>query len=186
MSDTKNVIMVFAPGFEEVEALTCVDLLRRVGVTVKMVSLNGEKLVVGARNITVQMDEAFSEVNHSETDAILLPGGLPGTTHLRNSESLKTFLIQMNADKRWIGAICAAPTVLIDCHVADGKAVTSYPDFEGEFKNSVYRKESVVRDGNIITSRGVGTAIDFALEFVRVLVSEDAAEKLAAAIVYSE
>lgn len=179
----KTAIMVFAPGYEEVEALSAVDLLRRAEVAVKMVSLNGEAEVTSSHGVTLRMDGSFSDVLDELADAVILPGGMPGTTYLRQNENLKNYIIQMNEKKKIVAAICAAPTVLLDCGIVFEKKVTSYPSFENEFKDSNYLIDSVVVDENIITSRGVGTALEFGLVLVEKLVSKETSDKIRTGIV---
>jgi 4-methyl-5(b-hydroxyethyl)-thiazole monophosphate biosynthesis len=181
----KRASIIFADGFEEVEALCVVDLLRRAEVDISMLSLNGDREVTGAHGITLVMDDAFAEASTETMDAIILPGGMPGADHLKESEKLKAFLLQMDKKQKVIAAICAAPTVLNHAGILKGKKVTSYPSLSEEFTESQYMTDSVVEDGNIVTSRGVGTALDFSLVLIKKLVSEEKANSIKSAIIYT-
>lgn len=182
--NVKQAVVIFADGYEEVEALCVVDLLRRAGVKVSMLALNGEREVTGSHGITFVMDGAFDEIKADEIDAIVLPGGLPGTTNLRNSEELKNFVLKMDEQQKIVSAICAAPTVLNDAGICKGKRVTSYPSFKEEFTESEYLLEAVVEDGNMVTSRGVGTALDFALVLIKKMISDEKAREIKTSIIY--
>ncbi len=181
----KKAIIVFADGFEEVEALCVVDLLRRAEIDVSMMSLNGDREVTGAHGITLVMDDTFAEASSENTDAVILPGGMPGADNLKESEKLKSYLLQMHKKQKIIGAICAAPIVLNNAGILHDKNVTSYPSFENEFTESKYLSDAVVEDGNIITSRGIGTALDFALVLIKKLVSPEKANSIKSAIIYT-
>ncbi len=174
----KKVIVIFADGFEEVEALCAVDLLRRAEMDVSMISLNGDREVTGAHGITLVMDDAFAEISSENIDAVILPGGMPGTQNLKESEKLKSFLIQMYKKQKIIAAICAAPIVLNNAGILNDKNVTSYPGYENELTESKYLLDPVVEDGNIVTSRGVGTAIDFSLVLIEKLSSAEKANSI--------
>lgn len=180
----KKVCVFLADGFEEIEGLTVVDLLRRAGVEVTTASIMGHKNINGAHAIEVMADALAEDVNYEAQDMLVLPGGLPGTTYLGENEivceQVKTFAGQ----GKWIAAICAAPTVFGNLGLLDGKAATCYPSMEEELKCGSYRQDSVVVSENIITSRGMGTAIDFSLKLIEVLVSKEAADNLAKGIVY--
>ena len=180
-----NVYVFLATGFEEVEALTPVDLLRRGGMDVKLVSITGEKIVKGARNINVQADLLFDEIDKDWADLLILPGGMPGTTNLKNFEPLTELIKDFNEKKKRIAAICAAPTVFGGLGILEGKKATCYPGMEDMLIGAEVCYDSVVTDGNITTSRGVGTAIDFALELLKLLSgSKETSDKMAASVVY--
>lgn len=173
-----------ANGCEEIEALTVVDLLRRAQIDIEMISITDDKLISGAHGIDFWADVTKNEANFSMYDGIILPGGLPGTDYLREDAKVKSVIQEFNAKGKLVAAICAAPTVLENAGILENKKVTSYPSCEDKFKKSVYLNESVVADENIITSRGMGTAIDFSLEIIKFLKDEQTAQKLAEAIVY--
>lgn len=180
----KKVSVMLADGFEEVEALTAVDLLRRAKIYVDTVSITDDFTVHGAHGINVQTEDLFDEVDFSETDMIVLPGGMPGTTNLKEHEGLKKVLLRFAEEGKYIGAICAAPTVLDEIGILQGKRATCYPGVESQIKDAILTRTPVMRDGNIITGQGVGTAIDFALKLVEVLAGEEKAKEIAEAIVY--
>lgn len=177
-----RVNMFFADGYEEVEALTVVDLLRRVGISVDMISITGDIVVTGSHGISVTMDKLFEDA--SEADMIVLPGGMPGTTNLMSSDRLCDMIKDYYNSSRYIAAICAAPTVFGKLGLLKEKRATCYPGMEEELYCEESLEDAVVIDGKIITSRGLGTAIDFALAIIRVLVNDDTAENLAEKIVY--
>ncbi len=182
----KQVCVFLADGFEEVEALTAVDLLRRARVYVDTVSITDEYKVHGAHGINVQTEDLFEEVNFEEFDMIVLPGGMPGTTNLMGHPGVCQIVTEfVNAGKP-VGAICAAPMVLDHLGLLNGRKATCYPSCEEKMEGAVLTGAPVTVDGNIITSRGVGTAIDFALELINVLIGKDMAKKIASDIVYEK
>lgn len=180
----KNVCVFLADGFEEIEGLTVVDLLRRAGVHVTTVSIMKETTIHGAHQIDVIADEVFEHMEFDETDMLVLPGGLPGTTYLGEHEGLCALLKQFHEKKKYLAAICAAPRIFGRLGFLEGKRAISYPAMEEELRGAEIVREPVVADGHIITSRGMGTAIDFALKLIEILCGEDEAEKQSASIVY--
>lgn len=180
----KKVYIFLANGFEEVEALTVVDLLRRAGIEAPTVSIQDGKMVEGTHGIKVEADFLLSEVRGTMADAIVLPGGIPGTPNLKANETLMEMVLGLHAAGSYICAICAAPTILAGLGLVDGKKATSYPSCEPDMCGADYQKESVVVDGQIVTSRGVGTAIDFGLKIIELLASEKEAKEIAESIVY--
>ena len=180
----KQVCVLLADGFEEVEALTAVDLLRRARVYVDTVSITDDYKVHGAHGINVQTEDLFDQVNFDEFDMIVLPGGMPGTLNLKNHEGVRQIVTEFAQAGKLVGAICAAPTVLADLGLLEGKKATCYPACEPDMADAVLTGAPVTVDGNLITSRGVGTAIDFALELISVLVGQEMAKKIASDIVY--
>lgn len=179
-----KVNVLLADGFEEIEALTVVDLLRRAQIYVGTVSITEEYLVHGAHGINVQTEDLFEEVNFADSDAIILPGGMPGTTNLKEHTGVGRVVTDFAENGKLVGAICAAPTVLGELGLLKGKRITCYPSVESEIQGAVITKTPVAVDGNIVTSRGVGTAIDFALELITVLVGKEKALSIAESIVY--
>ena len=175
-----NVIVFLAAGFEEVEALTVVDYLRRVeAITVEMVTISQTLAVSGSHGIEVRADRQIDDLPKSELyQAVVIPGGMPGAANLRDDQRVIKIIKDMNEAGKLVAAICAGPIVLEKAKVIDGKKVTSYPGFEKDLANSIYQVDAVVRDGNIITARGPAKAVDFALEIVRVLAGEKEAEEL--------
>lgn len=179
-----KVSVLLADGFEELEALTVVDLLRRAKIYVGTVSITEEYIVHGAHGINVQTEDLFEEVDFADVDVLVLPGGMPGTTHLKEHEGVRRVVTEFAENGKKVAAICAAPTVLGDLGLLKGKRITCYPSVEPEIQGAVLTRTPVAADGNIITSRGVGTAIDFALELISILVGKDKALEIAESIVY--
>ena len=182
----KRTVMLFAEGFETVEALVVVDILRRGGVEVTMTSITEEEFVRSSQGVNVEMDAVLGEVDVLDYDAIILPGGMPGTLHLGESEAVKKALLAMNDAGKIISAICAAPGVLGKYGLLEGKKACSYPDHEKNLTGATVMREPVVTDGNVITSRGLGTALEFGLRLLEVLESTEKADQIRNAIVYQE
>lgn len=179
-----KVYIFLADGFEEIEALTVVDLLRRAAIDITMVSVTGKLEVKGTHQITVLADLLFEEANFNDADLLVLPGGIAGTAHLMEHEGLDSLLRDFNKMKKTIAAICAAPSVLGVKGFLAGKRATCYPGYESKLIDSIVTDQDVVEDGNIITSKGLGTAIDFALAIIKKLMGKDAAIRIADAIIY--
>ncbi len=176
------MIYVFlADGFEEIEALAAVDILRRAELDVKTVGI-GKKLIKGGHGIAVEADIADSEAVSDGLEMIVLPGGMPGTLNLEKSAIVSSFVSYAAAHGLWIGAICAAPSVLGHLGLIDGKRATCYPGFESELGQAVYTAAHVERDGKFITARGPGASVEFSLELVRALCSDERAKLLGASM----
>lgn len=158
-----------AEGFEEIEAVTVVDVLRRADIPVKTVSITREKIVKGAHNMSVTADILFEDADYGKDDMIVLPGGMPGTLNLGQHEGLVRQLRIFAEEGKWLAAICAAPSVLGKLSLLEGKKATSYPGFKDQMIGAKYTEDRVVQDGNFITSRGPGTAIEFSLKLVEIL-----------------
>ena len=180
----KKAAVFFALGFEEVEALTQVDLLRRAGIDVDMVSITDETSVFGAHNIEVVCDEILEEIDKDSYDALILPGGMPGTKNLGNCSELIEMLKKYNEEGKVVAAICAAPMVLGRNGILEGKKACCYPGFEEFLEGAEVCEDKVAADGNVITSRGVGTAIEFAGALIEALVGKDAADEVKESIIY--
>lgn len=183
----KKVMMFFAEGFEEVEALSVVDVLRRGGVEVEMISIDEREVVTGAHGIGVVMNRNIEEITLKDMeniDGFLLPGGMPGTMNLKNSEKVREILCQGNKKGKLLGAICAAPIVFGACDILKGKKATCYPGFEEELTGAEATTDSVVVDGNVVTSRGVGTALDFGLTLLGLLTDEENSKKIKESILH--
>lgn len=180
----KKVCVLLADGFEEIEALTTVDLLRRAKIYVDTVSITEEYTVHGAHGINVQTEDLFEEVNFAEADMVVLPGGIPGTPNLDAHEGVRRVVNDFFQEGKYVAAICAAPTVLGNLGILKGKRITCYPSVENQIQGAAITRVPVVADGNIITSRGVGTAIDFALKLIEILSGDEKAKEIADAILY--
>lgn len=166
----KKAFVILANGFEEVEALTPVDVLRRAGIACEMVSINEEKTVCSTHIVKMEADSTLDEINPDEYDMIILPGGMPGAKYLSEDERVINIIKNYNMQGKYIAAICASPALVLSrANVVDGKKVTCYPGMEGYLSNSNYSQDIVVQDGNIITSRGPATAMEFAYKIVDVL-----------------
>lgn len=179
-----KTVMLFAEGFEEVEAITVVDLLRRAGIGCDMIALDDTETVTGSHDIGVRVSGALRGVDLDGYDALLLPGGQPGTRNLAADERVLDALRRFQAAGKLTAAICAAPTVLAKAGVLDGRRAVCYPGLEPQLSGRVGGDGPVEVDGTVITSRGVGTAIPFALAIVEYYLGEEKARELARAVVY--
>jgi protein deglycase len=179
----KRAIIVFAEGFEEIEAVTPADILRRAGIQVELVGLEAKE-VTGAHGIAFKMDRTLRD--RENVDAVILPGGMPGAANLAKSEKLAAVLKAQVQSGRTTAAICASPGLVFGPRgIVAGKRATCYPGFEKHFgPDVVHVVEAVVKDGNIITSRGPGTAFAFGLALARELAGAEAADKVAEAMLY--
>ena len=181
----KKVILFLAEGFEEVEALTVVDYLRRKDINVDTVSITEDNEVKGAHEIVVLADKTINDIKDiDDYDAVIIPGGLPGATNLRDNDKVIDVVKKINENGKLTAAICAGPIVLERAGIIKDKKVTSYPGFEDDLKNGVYIEQNVVRDGSIITARGPALAVDFAIEIIKYLLGEEKSEELKKDILY--
>ena len=174
----------FATGYEEIEALTVVDILRRAGEEIVMVSVTDERRVTGSHGIEVTMDQTLSEVSFDETDVIVLPGGMPGTKNLEACEALMEQVDAFVKAGRTVAAICAAPSILGHRGHLKGKKACSFPTMESQLEGADVKQEPAVIDGNIITGRGMGAAIPFGLAILEKLQGKEAADAMGKSIVY--
>ena len=172
-----QVAVLLAPGFEEIEAVTIIDVLRRADVDVKCVGIDADH-ALGSHQIAIVPDLRLEDVCADSLDALVLPGGMPGATNLRDHAGVQALIRECAARGALVAAICAAPIALEAAGVLEGKRATSYPGFE--LPSADYQEERVVEDGQIVTSRGPGTAIEFSLALVARLVSEETAAALRA------
>lgn len=173
------MIYVFlAPGFEEIEALTPVDVLRRAGLEVKTVAIGEGKEIVGAHSITVVADMNEAEFCDHDPSVIILPGGMPGTTNLENSATVSIALIEAASKGALICAICAAPSILGITGLLKGRRATCFPGFEEYLDGATIVDERVVRDGNVITSKGMGCAAEFSHAIVEALLGKEKADEV--------
>lgn len=180
-----KVYIFMADGCEEIEALTPADLLRRAGIEVCMVSIMGRKTVHGAHEITFEADMLFEEADFSDGDVFMLPGGMPGTANLAAYQPLMELLKEKEKEGKRLAAICAAPALILGLNgFLQGKKAVCYPGMEEKLLGAEVQKAAVVTDGNITTSRGMGTAIAYGLEIIRLLQGEEAAAKMKTSVVY--
>lgn len=182
----EKVSVILADGFEEIEALTAVDLLRRAQIYVDTVSITEEYTVHGAHGINVQTEDLFEEVNFVESDMIVLPGGMPGTLNLDAHSGVRRVVKDFFEEGKYIGAICAGPTVLANLGLLKGKRITCHPTVEQDIQGAVITKVPVTVDNNVITGRGAGAAVDFALKLIEVLAGSDKAKEIGEMIAYEK
>jgi 4-methyl-5(b-hydroxyethyl)-thiazole monophosphate biosynthesis len=176
----KKVAVYLAEGFEEIEALTTVDILRRGDIEVDLVAVGENLQVRGAHNIKVVADILIKDISHEVYKMMVLPGGMPGTLNLDSSDTLKKQIIDFDLEKKYIGAICAAPLVIGKMGFLEDRQATCYPGNQSHLFKAIYRDDlDVIVDGNFITSRGPGTAISFGLKLVELLRGEEVSKKLA-------
>ena len=181
----RSVYVFCADGFEEVEGLTAVDLLRRAGVSVTMVSIMGRTKITGARNISVNTDILIEDIKE-EADMLVLPGGMPGTINLGESDAVRKAILAMNDAGKIVAAVCAAPGVLGKYGLLEGKTACSFPQHEKNLIGATVVREPVVVDGNIVTSRGLGTTMDFGLKLLELLEGKEKSDEIAHKTVYRE
>ena len=179
-----KVCVFFAEGYEEIEALTVVDLLRRAGIETDMVSVTGNKTVTSSHKVPVVMDKLLEEVDFAELDMIVLPGGMPGTKNLEACASLMEQVDAFYENGKYVAAICAAPSIFGHRGMLKGRNACSFPEFESHLEGAQVSKNSVEVSDKVITSRGMGCAIDFGLAIVAEFQGQDAADALAEKIVY--
>ena len=172
------ILVHLAYGFEEIEALTSVDIMRRVGMDAYLVSMEEDIYVEGAHGITVKADFMFDEIDYSKCEMIVLPGGLPGAHNLRDHQGLREVIIKFAEEGKGLAAICAAPLVFGDLGILEGRKATIYPGMEEELKGAEHLDFPVVRDMNIITSQGPATAMKFALAIVSYFKGKEVADEL--------
>ena len=175
----KKAAVILADGFEEVEALTPVDVLRRANIDTVTISVNGNKQVTVSHRITILADKIFEDIDFSDFDAIILPGGLPGANNLNSHEKLKETLVSFSKKGKILGAICAAPLVLGEMNLLQGKNAVCYPGFEKHLKGAKVSDNQTVKDNNIITGIGIGASMQFALSLVEELTDKKTADDLA-------
>ncbi len=172
------IYILLGEGFEEVEALTPADVLRRCGAKVKMAGIGGLE-VRGGHDITVRADCTVEEIDRDALEMIVIPGGLGGVASINGSEAALTAIRNAWEDGKYVAAICAGPTVLAGLRLSDGRKVTSYPGTGAQMGPCDYREEAVVVDGKLITSRGPGTAADFALKLAETVCGAEKAKQVA-------
>ena len=174
-----------ADGFEEIEAITTVDMIRRAGIEISTVAVTDDKSITvsGAHGIPVVADVHIDDcIEGNSLIGVFLPGGMPGTTNLEESAKVREIVSFCAENDRYIFAICAAPSVLGHMGLLEGKKATCYPGFEGELKGADYTAEPAVQDGKVITGKGPGATVDFASMIITALVSENVASDLKSAM----
>lgn len=176
------VNVLFAEGFEEVEALTVVDMLRRAEIEVNMISADGKQSVKGAHGIEVIMDADISGVKDGEM--IFLPGGIPGVPNLAGNRKVVALINEYYNSDKYIAAICAAPSILGALGMLDGKEATCYPSFSNKLGNGKYTDTEVTVDGKIITSKAAGTAMEFSFKLIEILKNKEIADKVKNSVYY--
>ncbi len=179
-----RIAVFFAKGYEEIEALTVVDLCRRAGLDIDMVSVTEEKDVESSHGVVVRMDKTFSQADFDTYDMLVLPGGMPGTKNLEAHGGLMAQIDAFYGAGKYIGAICAAPSIFGHRGMLKGRKACCFPDFEGHLEGAVVTKGPVEIDGHVVTSRGMGTAVDFGLAIVGIFCGQEKADGLARKIVY--
>lgn len=181
----KRFILLLANGFEEVEAITCVDYLRRMNFDVQMVSLSSELDVEGAHSIKVRADVALSDLVDTEhINGVIVPGGMMGVEHLYEDHRVRERIAQLHERGALIAAICAGPIVLYKSGILEGKKVTCYPGLESELPLAEVVSETTVQDQNILTSRGPATAVDFVMAIAGAMGEDALAKRLAESILW--
>lgn len=178
----KKAFVFLANGFEEMEALGTVDILRRGGIEVTTVSITADPVVTGAHNVPVTADTTLEKAALAGADALILPGGMPGASNLNDSEPVKEALLQQYREGRIVAAICAAPLVLGGLGLLKGRNATCYPGFEPKLIGATVTGEAVEVSDNVITGKGPGLVINFGLALVAAIKSQAVAEEVAAGL----
>lgn len=177
------VYLILGTGFEESEAIIPCDLLRRAGIETKLAGI-GSLEITGGHGVTVHADCKAEETDLTAAEMIVLPGGLGGVASIRGSECVMSAVRTLYASGKFVAAICAAPTLLAQLGITDGRTATCYPGMEQEMGCADMQAVNAVTDGNVITGRAAGAAFDFGLELIRALRGEEAAQKVKAGVVY--
>ncbi len=179
-----RVYIFLADGFEDIEGLTVVDLMRRAGIHIDTVSITDTKTVTTSHGIEMKTDCIFAETDFSDADMLVLPGGMPGTKYLGEYKPLTDLLTAFYEKGGKVAAICAAPSVFAELGFLKGRKATSYPSFMERLTGAETVELPVVTDGNVTTSRGLGTAVPFALNLIAQLMGQAKADEIAESIVY--
>ena len=181
-----QALIFLAPGYEEVEMLTVVDLLRRAKIDIDMVSISDSLEVTSSHNVTIKADTLIDNADFDTAQMIILPGGIPGTPNLLACDKLTTKIKEFADNHKFLSAICAAPTIFSKLGLFDGTNATCYPSFADELTNAKYTKKPVVVDGIFITSRGAGTTIEFAAAIIERFTDKATADDILAKIIYND
>jgi len=180
-----KVVIILADGFEELEAVTVIDVLRRAGIEIVSAGLH-DGPVSSARQIKMIPDTIIDTISSDDFDMLVLPGGMPGAANLNADRRVKDLIRDFNTKGKMTGAICAAPYVLADAGILNGKRATSYPSFKDKLGSALYEEKTVVEDGNILTSRGPGTALCFALAIAEKLAGKEKAQQIKEAMLLQQ
>lgn len=180
-----KVVVPLADGFEEIEAMAIIDVLRRAGIEVTVAGLHSA-LIESARHVKVAPDTTIDTITADDFDMIILPGGQPGSDNLNASGEVKNLIRDFHRKGKLTGAICAAPYVLANAGVLEGRRATAYPSYSEKLGGAIYQDKTVVEDGNIMTSRGPGTAICFALAIIEKLVGREKANAVKEAMLIKD
>lgn len=181
-----KVSVFIADGTEEVECLTIVDLLRRAGVEARLVSVMETEKIVSSHKVTIEADGKFDTEDFSDTDMLFIPGGMPGTKHMLEHDGLKALVKKFADEGKMLGAVCAAPSVLGQVGVLEGKKATCFPGWEDKLNCGEYTGALVERDGLVITGRGLGACIDEGIEIIRMLKGDEAASDIKSRIQHGD
>lgn len=173
------VYTFLADGFEEVEALAVVDVLRRAKIDAKLVSITDHYEVRSSHNVIIKADLIFKEAEFDKADVLFLPGGVPGTPNLEAKKELMEQILEFNKKNKRLAAICAAPSIYGKLGLLNGKKASCYPGYEQFLQGATYLREKAITDGNITTGRGMGSAIELGLELVRLLKGDGEAQSQA-------
>jgi protein deglycase len=181
----KKIAVLLAHGFEEIEAITPIDILRRGGVVIVIAGVGGNQ-ITGSHGVGIECDITLDQLKADDFSGVVLPGGLPGASNILQSEEAASFIKSMHQDKKLIAAICASPAIVLSpLNILDGKKSTGYPGSEKDFSSLVELKtDKVVVDGNIITSRGPGTSADFSFAILEYLEGKDKADSVAGSMLF--
>ncbi|MEI6680278.1 MAG: DJ-1 family glyoxalase III [Mariniphaga sp.] len=174
----KQILIHLAEGFEEIEAITIIDVLRRAGLNVNTVSVTGNLMVKGAHKIEVKADRLFEDVDYSTGMMIVLPGGMPGAKNLNEHKELGRQIIEYHDNDKYLAAICAAPLVFGNLGILKGKRAVCYPGFETQLTGAKVGILPYMVDKKVITGRGIGAALQFSLEIVKILIGEEQSVQL--------
>ncbi len=174
----KRVFIHLATGFEEIEAISIIDVLRRADIEVTTISVTGHREVTGAHQITVHSDILFEEADYTQAGMIVLPGGMPGAKNLSEHEGLAKQILEFHTEGKLLGAICAAPMVFGQLGILKGKEATCYPGFEDYLEGANVTGKKVIHSGTVVTGKGPGAAIPFSLKIVAILKGKELADSL--------
>lgn len=180
------IYLFLATGFEDIEALAPLDIIRRAGLDITTVSITGEKIVYSAHGVGVVADALLADVDLNGADMLVLPGGLPGSTNLDECEPLRQAILKHHAEGKPLAAICAAPMVYGHMGILEGVKATCYPGVQGQLKGAEYTGEIVTKDGQFITGRGPGAAMAFGYAIAEHFLGEEAVAPLREGMIYNQ